>query len=172
MNKCVKFLIVLAVCISWLPVSAQFKTIRIGKQLWMADNMNTDIPGSYVFNGKAEFEKKFGRLYTYEAAKKVCPSGWRLPSDNDWNELCNAVGGEDIAAKALKVNGNSGFKALAGGYANGSSFWFIEVYGGFWSSTSYDADHAWYVFFTNKDDAVTKTYFSKNYGFSVRCLKN
>jgi uncharacterized protein (TIGR02145 family) len=154
--------------LSW----AQFKSVRIGKQIWMAENLSIDVPGSYLFNGKAEYEKKYGRLYTYEAALKACPAGWRLPSDADWDELTNALGGEEIAANALRTGGSSGFNAPLAGYANGSSFWFLEAYGGYWSADSYDNGHAWYRFFTNKDGSLTKTYFNKKYGFSVRCIKN
>lgn len=153
-------------------IQAQLKSTKIGKQTWTAENLNINIPGSWVYNGRSDYEQKYGRLYTWEAAQKACPTGWRLPTDTDWDELVNALGGEDVAAKKLQPQGQTGFNALLGGYANGSSFWFIESYGGFWSATSYDENHAWYRFFTKKDDSLTKTYFSKNYGFSVRCVKN
>ena len=151
---------------------AQIKTIQVGKQVWMAENLNKDLQGSWYYNGNAEIGKKLGRLYTWEAAQKACPSGWHLPSDNEWDVLINALGGEEVAGKQLKVTGTSCFNAQLGGYADGHSFWFIDVYGGFWTSSSYDESHAWYRYFTKKDNSFTKTYFSKNYGFSVRCLRN
>lgn len=156
----------------YLTSYSQYKSVKIGDQVWMAENLRIDVNGSYVFNGKAEYEKKYGRLYTYEAAQKVCPAGWHLPSDQEWDKLAENLGGEENAAKALKLGGSSGFNALAAGYANGSSFWFLDSYGGFWSSTAYDGSHAWYRFFTNQDNSFTKSYFNKKYGFSVRCVKN
>ena len=151
---------------------AQLKTIKVGNQIWMAENLDVNVPGSWVYNGNEQLGAKHGRLYTWDAAKNACPDGWHLPSDDEWNQLANTFGGEDIAGKQLKINGSSGFNAPLAGYADGHTFWFINVYGGYWSSTGYDDTHAWYRFFTNKADAITKTYFSKNYGFSVRCVKN
>ena len=151
---------------------AQMKTIKVGSQVWMAENLEVNVPGSWVYNGNDQIGAKQGRLYTWDAARSACPTGWRLPTDDDWTQLVNAYGGEDVAGKQLKINGSSGFNAPLSGYADGHSFWFINVYGGYWSSSGYDETHAWYRYFTNKGDAFTKTYFSKNYGFSVRCVKN
>lgn len=153
-------------------VNAQFKTIKVGKQVWMAENLNVNIQGSWHYNEDVAYGQKYGRLYTWQAAKNACPSGWHLPSDDEWTQLVNYLGGEDVAGKHLKLEGTSGFKAMLGGFADGHSYRFIEVYGGYWSSTSYDDNHAWYRYFTKKDDSFTKTYFSKSYGFSIRCVKN
>lgn len=172
MKNYLKSLLVLALILLCASGMAQFKTVRIGKQVWMVENLNIDVAGSYLFNGRADYGPKYGRLYTYEAALKACPSGWRLPSDADWDELANTLGGEEVAANVLKIGGSSGFNAPLAGYANGSSFWFLDAYGGYWSSDQYDSGHAWYRFFTNKDGSLTKTYFNKKYGFSVRCIKN
>lgn len=165
-------IIIAFVGINIVCAQAQVRSVKLGNQVWMAENLDIDIPGSYIYNGNLAHGEKFGRLYTWDAAKKACPSGWHLPSDSEWEQLVNFFGGEDIAGKQLKHNGNSGFNAPLAGYADGHSFWFLNVYGGFWSSTGYDENHAWYRYFTNKDDSFTKTFFSKNYGFSVRCVKN
>ncbi len=152
--------------------TAQVKTVKVGNQIWMAENLDVNVEGSYIYNGNAAHGEKFGRLYTWEAANKACPSGWHLPTDDEWTKLIDALGGEDVAGKQLKIDGTSGFNIQLAGYADGHSFWFLNTYGGYWSSTNYDEKHAWYYYFTNKDNSVTKTYFSKNYGFSVRCIKN
>lgn len=156
---------------SSITLNAQIKTVTIANTVWMAENMNTPTPGSWTFNGIKENGAKYGRLYTWESAQKVCPAGWRLPSESDWEKLSKALGGEEVAGKKLKINGSSGFNAKLAGYSNGGSFWFLESYGGFWTSTGYDKDHAWYIFLTQKEASLTKTYFSKTYGFSVRCVK-
>jgi len=151
---------------------AQVKTIKIGNQIWMAENMDVDIKGSWVYDNNPANSETYGRLYNWQAANKVCPAGWHLPSDKEWAKLFEAFGGESEAGKQLKLEGSSGFKAPYGGYCNGKSFWFLLQYVGYWSSSSYDDGHAWLHFMTNKDNTVTTTYFNKNYGFSVRCVKD
>jgi uncharacterized protein (TIGR02145 family) len=130
-----------------------------------------DVPGSWYYNENEEL-KKYGRLYTWDAAMKACPKGWHLPSDEEWTELANYLGGEDVALKELKPSGNSGFNISFGGFADGHSFRFIDGYGGYWSSSCYDAKHAWYRYISSKNDALTKTYFDKTYGICVRCVKD
>lgn len=149
-----------------------FKTIKIGNQVWMAENLNVVVPGSWTYNGNTENGRKYGRLYTWEAAKRACPVGWHLPTDKEWTELLDRLGGEDVAGKQLKAGGNSGFNALYGGLSDVGNFRLLNSYGTFWSASSYDADHAWYFYITAANSNVTKTYFKKAYGFSVRCVKN
>lgn len=152
-------------------VNAQIKTVTIANTIWMAENLNIVTPGSWTYNGIKANGDKYGRLYTWEAAQKVCPAGWRLPNETDWEHLAKALGGEEVAGKKIKLNGSSGFNAKLAGYSNGGSFWFLNSYGGFWTASAYDKEHAWYVFITQKESSITKTYFSKSYGFSVRCVK-
>lgn len=149
-----------------------FKTIKIGNQVWMAENLDLDVPGSWNYNDSPALGTKYGRLYTWEAALKACPKGWHLPSDKEWEALIEALGGEDVAGKNLKLGSASGFNAQLGGLANVGNYQLLDMYGTFWSATSYDKDHAWYFYITSKSNGVTKTYFSKNYGFSVRYVKN
>lgn len=164
-------LVILALTGSLPATSQSFKTVKIGNQVWMAENLNSDIEGSSCYNFKAGYCQKYGKLYTWEAAKKSCPSGWRLPTEEDWDKLILMMGGEDKAGTQLKVNGSSGFNALLGGMSNNRGFSLIDFCGAYWTATPYDNIHAWYYYFNNKDGLVTKTYFSKNYGFSVRCIK-
>ena len=171
MMKLLRFTIVVLCAVYFLAeASAQVKSVKIGNQVWMAKNLDTDISGSFPY-ANAQSTAMYGRLYTYQAALKACPAGWRLPTESDWDELISQLGGEDVAAGKLKTVGNTGFNALYGGYANGSSYLFVGTFGGFWSATSSDTDHAWYYFFTNKSDLLTKSFFNKNYAFSVRCIK-
>jgi uncharacterized protein (TIGR02145 family) len=172
MKSRLNLFLVIIICLNVHSLNAQFKSIRIGSKVWMNENLKIKVPGSWAYNEDATFEAKFGRLYSWDAAKNACPTGWHLPSNDEWTELVNNVGGEDVAGAKLKMNGGSGFNAPLGGYANGVSFWFAESYGGYWSASSYDNKHAWYRYFTKKDDSFTNTYFSKHYGFSVRCVKD
>lgn len=156
----------------WSINAQNFKTVKIGSQVWMAENLNVDVKGSCCYNDDPNMCRKYGRLYTWEAANKACPPGWHLPSEKEWSQLLDFLGGEDVAGKYLKSGSSSGFNAVLGGLTNVGNYRLLDMYGTFWSSTSYDTDHAWYFYITSTGNGVTKTYFTKNYGFSVRYVKN
>jgi uncharacterized protein (TIGR02145 family) len=150
----------------------EIKSIRLGSNLWMAENLDVITEGSFEVEKAPGDSLRYGRLYTWEAAQKACPAGWHLPSDADWDELVNINGGEDLAAYYLKKNGTSGFNALTAGMQTVAGYMFKDYLGGYWSSANYDEEHAWYRYFTSKNDFFTRTYYSKSYGFSVRCVQN
>jgi len=106
-----------------------FKEALTGKTVtWMAQNLNYKVEGSYPYDDNENNRKGLGLLYTWEAAKNACPSGWHLPTDKEWSLLVSQFGGTDKAGEALKSvkgwneDGNgtnsSGFDALAGGTRN------------------------------------------------------
>src|SRR5215213_10720473 len=103
-----------------------FKNALTGATVtWMAENLNYKVQGSYAYDDKESHRKELGLLYTWEAAKKACPSGWHLATDSEWSMLVTSFGGTDKAGEALKsVSGwaedgnganSSGFNALPGG---------------------------------------------------------
>jgi uncharacterized protein (TIGR02145 family) len=149
-----------------------FKTVKINNKVWMAENLSVEVKGSRIYNEDEEFAQNYGRLYTWEVAKNACPSGWHLPTIDEWSDLIEYAGGEDLAGKALKAGGNLGFNASFGGFVSTTNYMLMENYGCYWSSSNYDDNHAWYVFITPKNNIVTKTFFTKSYGVSVRCVKN
>ncbi len=156
-----------------------YKTVKIGTQTWMAENLNYDASGSVCYENNSANCEKYGRLYNWETALKACPKGWHLPSKDEYEVLDKAVGGENLAGKKLKSksgwNGTDefGFSALPGGsgYSNGN--FYTVGYGGYWWSSTegssfsayyrdmnYDLEHAYW-------DSI-----SKDYLFSVRCVQD
>ena len=162
-----------------------YKTIKINNTLWMAKNMNLEIDGSYCYNDIAENCDTYGRLYIWEAAQEICPEGWRLPSNEDWQELAGYAGSEP--ALKLKANyswvencnkGNCNgiddfdFTALAGGYReedryNGNAWYETLGDRGYWWTVEFSARMASY------SDVVEFEYYNskEDYAFSVRCVK-
>jgi len=119
-----------------------YKTVKIGTQIWMAENLNYNAEGSDCYNNLKNCEI-YGRLYNWEIARKSCPNGWRLPGDADWKTLIATVNGdgEILNAKSgwekCSRNGTDdyGFSALPGG----STFYDYSYdigRGGYWWSAS------------------------------------
>ena len=135
-----------------------FKEALTGKTVtWMAQNLNYKVEGSYPYGDNENNRKEFGLLYTWESAKKACPSGWHLPTDIEWTMLVNQFGGTEKAGEALKSikswneDGNgtnsSGFDALAAGFRRpepDGSYMAQGIIGGFWtSSPTGSVDKVW-----------------------------
>jgi uncharacterized protein (TIGR02145 family) len=125
-------------------------------------------------------------LYDWKTAKTACPAGWRLPSDAEWTILVTFLGGGDEAGGKMKEGGtshwkspntgatnSSGFSGLPGGYrSNFGSFYYVGSSGYWWSSTEYSSASAWDRGLYYYDGNVSRNGCSKEYGFSVRCLRD
>ncbi len=159
-----------------------YKTIKIGSLYWMAENLNYKTENSYCYNDSVEYCAKYGRLYTWAAAKLACPSGWHLPSRAEWDNLFTAVGGGATAGKILKsqtgwVNdGNGtdgvGFMGLPAGYSIIGSSGNVGEITLFWSSSELDSSDAYDMFLSEKLDDANLDVSNKNYAFSVRCVQD
>ena len=158
-----------------------YKTVVIGKQTWMAENLNYESRYSYCYEDKAENCAKYGRLYTWSAALESCPAGWGLPSLEEFQILLAAVGGQAIAGKVLKStegwkdggNGTDdyGFSALPAGYRyDDTTFLYQGEYGQFWSTSGSTWIYQLEVTFDSDSAYIFSLY--REFGFSVRCLKS
>ena len=68
-----------------------YRTVQIGKQIWMAENLNYKSANSWCYANKDSNCEIYGRLYTWETARKICPAGWHLPKRNEWFDLQKAI---------------------------------------------------------------------------------
>ena len=164
-----------------------YKTVTIGAQTWMAQNLNFATEGSRCFDDEDGNCEKYGRLYTWDAAQKAVPAGWHLPTDDEWITLTNHIGGAETGGKYLKSasgwndNGNGsddyGFSALPAGngfYLTGGDFGGFGKNGemaSFWSATEAEKGGHWYRTMRGENEKITKYYADKNL-FSVRCVKD
>ncbi|MCL2100416.1 MAG: tetratricopeptide repeat protein [Fibromonadales bacterium] len=173
----------------------KYKIVKIGEQIWMAENLNCVADGSACYGNNPENCKKYGRLYNWAAAKEVCPPGWHLPSDAEWDVLVKYVdpnlkyvdpnwtsndekgnvSGFHLKAKySWEKNGNGqdtfGFSALAGGW---NSCWSsVGGSGYWWSATEYNASKAWDRSMRYNREDVKRNYSGKDALYSVRCLRD
>ena len=164
----------------------KYKTVKIGNQTWMAENLAYKASsGCWAYDNNQENVKTYGYLYDWKTAKKVCPAGWHLPSDNEWEILIDYLGGEDIAGNKLKsTNGwespnsgatnESGFSALPGGFLGdflGGTFDNLGGNGSWWTATVDGVMHACFCSLRKNSCAYLFSHFQTG-GFSVRCVKD
>lgn len=184
-----------------------YKTVKIGDQMWMAENLNFETVNSWCGGGSGTIEGNcsvYGRLYTWAAAvgrdedkcgygytcglgsgdvRGICPEGWHLPSNDEWDALFTAVGGSSTEGTKLKSrtgwysNGNGtdafGFSALPAGLRdNDGNFGSEGDYAYFWSSTEVSSYLVFNKYLGYEFDSAYLGNYRKNYGLSVRCLED
>jgi uncharacterized protein (TIGR02145 family) len=200
-----------------------YKHIKIGTQIWMAENLNYNAAGSKCYDNKESYCDTYGRLYDWATAmalpsscnsnssfcpsqinanhRGICPSGWHIPSNVDWDKLLRYVdvtcyvSWTDIcltAGQYLKsasgwnwndyegISGNGtdefGFAALPGGLGNSSGSFSYVGESGYWWSASEGYDGGGYGAYKRFMDyalaSVLKNNNVKSYLFSVRCVQN
>jgi len=190
-----------------------YKTITIGDQVWMAENLHTtkyrngDLIPNIISNSEwialtsgaySHYDNETdldniatnGSLYNWFAvsdSRNIAPEGWHVATYDEWTQLANYLGGINVAGGGVKESGNrhwnspntggnnrSGFTALPSGrreYTDGS---FINTgFNGFWwSNSAYNPDYSWYFQLNYDTENINAANFHKQYGFSVRCVRD
>lgn len=175
----------------------EYKTIDIAGRTWMAENLNYAYlepvegvdSGSVCYDNDPENCEKYGRLYRWNVAVKICPSGWHLPDTLEWNELGEASGSAHKLRSSFDWSNNAngtddfGFTVLpAGAYLNNYGG-FVEknvcVY--YWTSTTCivefllgPEEHVHNIIFDdrNSQDIARGSVPRTSHKFSVRCVKD
>ncbi|MBR2091160.1 MAG: fibrobacter succinogenes major paralogous domain-containing protein [Fibrobacter sp.] len=161
-----------------------YKTVKIGNQVWMAENLNFETEKSYCYNDSSKYCDKYGRLYTWAAAVDACPTGWHLPASAEFDTLFKAVGAQSVAGNRLKaatgwktnlnLGDEYGFSALPAGNRYFDGRYNSEgTNADFWASTEDKDGSSAYAMYLNSDDGgAFLTAQSKNLGKSARCVKD
>jgi uncharacterized protein (TIGR02145 family) len=187
-----------------------YKTIQIGTQAWLAENLKTTefndgttIPlvidtapwknlttPAYCWynNDSSTYKATIGALYNWFAVNtgKLCPTGWHLPTHNEWTTLTTYLGSESVAGGKLKETGlthwkspnsgatnETGFTALPGGVRfDDGSFLYIGYNGNWWSSVGIYTPQNYIRIMSYDSSSVKLNYFLEQDGFSVRCLRD
>jgi uncharacterized protein (TIGR02145 family) len=179
-----------------------YKTIQIGNQTWMAENLKTsrynngdsinkplnwsgDKAGAYsIYGDDPANDAVYGKLYNFYTItdpRGLCPTGWKVPSYDEWIVLTNYLGGYQVAGAKLRETGvnhwahdytatnESGFTALPGGWWNGA-FNELRDHGYFWTSSN-TSEGPWFWMIYGDYQDVSMSRGAPEDGFSVRCMK-
>ncbi len=203
-----------------------YNTIRIGTQIWMSENLKTTrfkdgreiscvpqakgniwqdltTPAYCWYRDSVGYRNtQIGALYNWFSVNTgyICPAGWHVPTDAEWNTLITYLGGESVAGGKLKETGSSqwkspnfgatnqsGFTALPSGLRTGGGYTLVEYLREttvLWSSTEFlntiislggtksNTDQAWAFSLSNQNGEVSRATHLKTNGYPVRCLKD
>ena len=163
-----------------------YKTVKIGSQVWMAENLaflpavskfetGSDQSRNYYVEGYEGVDviaakatanySAFGVLYNWSAAGSACPNGWHLPSDQEWATLDTYLSKHGYVEDGLGFNVlHVGLRINTGDSGIGDKVWF-------WSA-SVNRSYALARFVSPYRATGFRYPFSKSYGFSVRCVKD
>ena len=197
-----------------------YSTVQIGGQCWFAENcrylpsVSPTFPSSttdphyfvYGYEGtdveaaksteiyETNVYETYGVLYNWPAVmtEGICPSGWHIPSDGEWQTMEISLGmweseaasegwrGYDEGYQMKSTSGwyqggngsnSSGFNCLPGGFTSTSFFQAIQTYGMWWSASESGSD-SWRRILNYSANTVERSVTNQYYGFSARCLRD
>ncbi len=163
-----------------------YLVIQFNDQWWMCQNLKFDAgEGSSCFEGDETNCMLKGRWYSWEAAQRACPEGYRLPGDEDWKALEIFIGmdkaeldkrynrNSGTVGKFLKIDGGLGFDADFAGIVNPiSDDAYFNTHAYFWTATEHDEINGWARVMEKTKVGIDRQIITKNYGLSVRCVKD
>ncbi len=192
-----------------------YNTVSIGTQTWTVQNLKTTkysngdsiqyeavdsvwggltSPAFSIYNNDTTYRNEYGNLYNFYTvvdSRNLCPSGWHVPSDNEWTILITFLGGDTIAGGKMKETGlthwilpntgednSSGLTVIPAGYRysnngfNHGAFHGLNGNGGIWTSTNTSDSSAIAKYFYPGSASVGQIDNRKSYGWSVRCVSD
>ncbi len=185
-----------------------YPVVQIGNQCWIAENLrttkyndgslipnvtddqawsNATTPAWSHYENNPSYDATYGKLYNWYtvAGGNMCPTGWHVPTYDEWEVLINYLGGIMVAGGKMKSTGTqywlspneaatneSGFSGLPGGFRVYNNGFFSDVarYGYWWSSTVSDTADAYTKFLNYIGGVANGSGNSWRNGFSVRCI--
>ena len=161
--------------------SLVYRTVQIGEQVWMAQNLNYYTVNSYCYADEDINCLLYGRLYDWQSARSVCPEGWHLPDTLDFGILRDYAiknnGGIGVGTSLMFGKSDKfGFSSLAhGGYKPGKDGICGDNDADFFWTTIETADKNNYAEvrgFRSKKDYMIYSSLKKTWYLSVRCIKD
>lgn len=192
-----------------------YNTMSIGTQTWTVENLKTTkyangdsiqyesvdsiwggltVPAFSTYNNDTTYRNEYGNLYNFYTvvdSRNLCPNGWHIPTENEWNILIAYLGGDSIAGGKMKETGfnhwmfpntgadnSSGLTVIPAGYRyanngfNIGGFNGLNGNGGIWTSTSTSDSTAIAKYFYPGSTNVGQIDNKKSYGWSVRCVSD
>ena len=158
-----------------------FRRMLDGKD-WTTVNLNTASVPSYCYQDAESQCSRYGRLYTWDSARQGCQSlgnGWRLPTDEEWQELAKGYGGlltdptdeGKTASSALLMGGAAGFNAMRGGNRGPDGRYDrLDAHGLYWTASESGTGTAWFYNFGSLGLSRHKA-GNKEMAVSVRCIR-
>ncbi|MFT5700948.1 MAG: hypothetical protein ACI8ZB_003834 [Desulforhopalus sp.] len=184
---------------SFSETARQCKSVRVGAQEWMAENLKVstyqngenipelknnkewltayrnESPGWCYYNNDPKNGKKYGKLYNWYAvidSRGLCPTNWHIPTDVEWSELITTFGG--TGPSYTKLQTSNGFSALPAGARDFETgiFHALNNITFWWSASKKGSKNAWYHAMHFGYKQVARDYGGMNAGHSVRCIKD
>jgi len=191
----------------------EYQTVTIGNQTWMAENLKTTkyndgtlipliientawinltTPGyCWYDNDSVSYSESYGALYNWYTVntEKLCPNGWHVPTNSEWNILMDYLGGRDFAGGKMKEAGTlhwnepntgatneSGFNGRPGGVRNheDGNFHSIRVTAYWWTSTAGEGGfpYSYNKYLQNVSSSLSTNTYNNEKGYSVRCMQD
>ncbi|HPS63752.1 MAG TPA: FISUMP domain-containing protein [Bacteroidales bacterium] len=165
----------------------EYYWVKVGKQVWMAENLRYQVVGSWAYNYDSIHEMKFGRLYSWDVAQSACPKGWHLPAPKEWNALIQTLGGPDEAGGRMQQmdtlakrtdlaatgSPNPKISSLFSGIRYPDmKFSSLNLWGGCWSTVKVNDSVAENYLFARGSKSIVTSTNARGTGLSVRCVRN